>query len=140
SMSPAAITTRRLTPGLLVGTAIALGLALCAFSTTVRAQENKDEAAADTGQEAGAEEAGVENAYVFSPVTVTANRSERSLFDTPANVSRIATEELDRRMDDTVEEIFRYEPGIIVPRQVSAADPFDSAGGIQIRGAGGNRT
>lgn len=145
-MSPST-TTRRLTPGLLAGTAIALCLTLGVFPTAVRAQdapannedepqENEDDAAAAaTGTEASAE-----SAYIFSPVTITANRSERSLLETPANVSRITSEELDRRMDNTVEEIFRYEPGIIVPRQVSAADPFDSAGGIQIRGAGGNRT
>ena len=144
-MSPTT-TTRRFTPGLLAGTAIALCLTLGAFSTAVWAQEapaeesqnDRQDETDDETAEAGAQ--GDTDAYVFSPVTVTANRSERSLLDTPANVTRITAEELDRRMDDTVEEIFRYEPGIFVPRQVSAADPFDSAGGIQIRGVGGNRT
>lgn len=129
---------------LLAGTAIAVCLAAAPFPSSARAQDaptegngasNKDETS-----EADGEEESTGAGYSLPPVTVTANRAERTLFETPANVSRIGSEQLERRMDNTVEEVFRYEPGIFVPRQVSAADPFDSAGGIQIRGAGGNRT
>ena len=62
------------------------------------------------------------------------------LAETPANVSVVTREDLDRRMDNVVEDVFRYEPGIEVPRQTSGTDPFSSSGGVQIRGVGGNRT
>lgn len=74
------------------------------------------------------------------PVTVTATRQSRDLLQTPANVASVTTEELDRRMDNVIEDVFRYEPGIEVFRQSTGADPFSSSGGIQIRGVGGNRT
>lgn len=136
-------TTRRFTPGLLAGTAVALSLTLSAVYSAAWAQEAKpvvadeDDEKDETGKAEATPQAG---AYTFTPVTVTATRNERSLLDTTGNVSRITSEELDQRMDNTIAETFRYEPGIVVPRQVSGADPFDSNGGIQIRGVGGNRT
>ncbi|WP_293340813.1 TonB-dependent hemoglobin/transferrin/lactoferrin family receptor [Parvibaculum sp.] len=136
--------SRRFTPGLIAGTAAALALTFAALGGSAYAQETSSEKESEASSTSGGNEKDVEeesaNAYVFSPVTVTANRAARSLLETPGNVSRITAEQLDRRMDNTVKELFRYEPGISVSRQVSAADPFDSAGGIQIRGVGGNRT
>lgn len=76
----------------------------------------------------------------LQPVTVTAIRQSRGLLETPANVSSVTAAELDRRMDNVLEDVFRYEPGIEVGRQTSGTDPFSSSGGIQIRGVGGNRT
>ncbi|MBL4603936.1 MAG: TonB-dependent hemoglobin/transferrin/lactoferrin family receptor [Emcibacteraceae bacterium] len=76
----------------------------------------------------------------LQPVTATATRQDRKLIDTAANVSSITDDELDRRMDNLIEDVFRYEPGIEVTRQTSGADPFSSTGGIRIRGVGGNRT
>ena len=67
-------------------------------------------------------------------------RQLRELAETPANVSVVMREDLDRRMDNVVEDVFRYEQGIEVPRQTSGTDPFSSSGGVQIRGVGGNRT
>lgn len=145
-MSPNTI-TRRFTPGLLAGTAAALCLTLSAVCSAAWAQEVAPAATGDEKQDEAGKVEAIEpdaksqaGAYAFTPVTVTAARNKRSLLETAGNVSRITSEELDKRMDNTVEELFRYEPGIIVPRQVSAADPFDSAGGINIRGVGGNRT
>ncbi len=145
-MSPSKI-TRRFTPGLLAGTAVALCLTLSAVCSAAWAQEVEpaatDEEKEDETGKAKAKEPEATpptGAYTFTPVTVTATRNERSLLDTAGNVSRITSQELDKRMDNTIAETFRYEPGIIVPRQVSGADPFDSNGGIQIRGVGGNRT
>lgn len=137
-------TARRFTPGLLAGTAIALALTVAALIDAAHAQElsgaEQNEATPENEEANNGESEDTTNAYIFSPVTVTATRSERSLLETAGNVSRITAQELDQRMDNTVKELFRYEPGIAVSRQVSAADPFDSAGGIQIRGVGGNRT
>ncbi len=76
----------------------------------------------------------------LQPVTVTANRSRKKLLETPGNVSTVTRDELDRRMDNVTEDVFRYEPGIEVPRQTTGTDPFSSSGGISIRGVGGNRT
>lgn len=131
--------SRRLSPGLLIGTAVAICLTFGAFSTTAFAQE-APAGNADDPAETEAEEKAATEAYLFAPITTTATRSERSLLETAGNVSRITSEQLERRMDNTLEEVFRYEPGIAVSRQVSGADPFDSSGGIQIRGVGGNRT
>ncbi|MEM6499360.1 MAG: TonB-dependent receptor, partial [Pseudomonadota bacterium] len=77
---------------------------------------------------------------VLQPITVTGLRQERLLVETPANVAVVAAEELDRRMDVTFEDVFRYQPGIEVSRQTSGTDPFSSSGGVEIRGVGGNRT
>lgn len=128
---------------LLAGTAIALCLTLGAFSASAQeggatqAETDEEDASPPAKDE---DSSAAAPAYTFAPVTATATRAERSLLETPANVSRITSEELDRRMDNTLAETFRYEPGVTVPRQVSAADPFDSNGGITIRGVGGNRT
>ncbi len=80
------------------------------------------------------------NVRILPPITVTATRSEKTLFETPSNVTAVTGEELGRRMDNTIEELFRYEPGIEVPRQSSGTDPFNSSGGVRIRGVGTNRT
>lgn len=147
-MSPSK-TTLRFTPGLLAGTAVALCLTLSAVYSAAWAQEvepvvaEKDDETDEAGKaedEAKPDATPQAGTYSFTPVTVTATRNERSLLDTAGNVSRITSEELDKRMDNTIAETFRYEPGIVVPRQVSGSDPFDSNGGIQIRGVGGNRT
>ena len=76
----------------------------------------------------------------LQPITVTATRQPRELVETPANVSVVTRDDLDRRMDNVLEDVFRYEPGIEVSRQTSGTDPFSSSGGVQIRGVGGNRT
>jgi len=73
------------------------------------------------------------------PVTATALRLVRSLFETPANVSVITRPEMDRRMYQTIEDMIRYEPGISVARQTSRTDPFSSLGGFTIRGVSTNR-
>ncbi len=76
----------------------------------------------------------------LQPVTVTADRKKKTLLETAGNVTSVTREELDRRMDNVIDDVFRYEPGIEVSKQTTGADPFNSSGGIQIRGVGGNRT
>jgi len=80
------------------------------------------------------------NAAVLPPITVTAARQRRSLVETAGNASSVTADELERRMDNVLEDVFRYEPGVEVGRQTSGTDPFSSSGGIEIRGVGGNRT
>lgn len=109
-----------------------------------RAQEDNEAGAElDKTEEASVPSnvAGDGNSIIqLQPVLVTATRQRRALVDTPANISIITEDDLDRRMDDVIDEIFRYEAGIEVPRQTSGANPFSSSGGIEIRGVGGNRT
>jgi len=88
---------------------------------------------------AGTPPAGADPATLLPPITATATRGEKSLIDTPANVSTILRKEMDRRMMVTIEDAIRYEPGIQVNRQTSGTDPFKSLGGFTIRGVGGNR-
>ncbi|MBX3502300.1 MAG: TonB-dependent hemoglobin/transferrin/lactoferrin family receptor [Alphaproteobacteria bacterium] len=83
--------------------------------------------------------AGADPAVLLPPITATATRGEKSLIDTPANVSTIVREEMDRRMLVTIEDAVRNQPGIQVNRQTSGTDPFKSLGGFTIRGVGGNR-
>jgi hemoglobin/transferrin/lactoferrin receptor protein len=82
------------------------------------------------------EDAGVSH---LPPVTATALRLVRSLFETPANVSVITRPEIDRRMYQTIEDMVRYQPGVSVARQTSRTDPFSSLGGFTIRGVSTNR-
>ncbi len=93
------------------------------------------------GKEQQADEAKPKDgkARVLPPVTSTATRGEKSLIETPANVTIVTREEMDRRMQETIEDLVRYQPGVQVNRQTSGTDPFASLGGFTIRGVGGNR-
>ncbi|WP_340149382.1 TonB-dependent hemoglobin/transferrin/lactoferrin family receptor [uncultured Sneathiella sp.] len=94
----------------------------------------------DESQDSSSAPAQAPNMLTMPPVTVTADRKQKTLMETPANVSTVTREDLDRRMDNVIEEVFKYEPGIEVPKQTTGTDPFSSSGGIRIRGVGGNRT
>lgn len=78
-------------------------------------------------------------ATLLPPVSTTALRNRRQLFDTPATVNVIPGTELDQQMVRSAEDVFRYTPGVFVNRQTSGTDPFGSIGGITIRGVGANR-
>ena len=73
-------------------------------------------------------------------VVITATRQREPLLDIPAKVDVVARKDIEQRGDYTIENLFRYQAGIEVARQTSGTDPFDSSGGIEIRGVGGNRT
>lgn len=75
----------------------------------------------------------------LAPISVTATREPTTLSETPANVSVITREDMDRRMQNSIQDLIRYEPGIIVDRVTSGTDPFKSLGGFTIRGVSGNR-
>jgi len=99
-----------------------------AQSTDVAVDNERDDTAAAS------------NITVLPPFTVTAARQRRSLVETAGNATSVTSEELERRMDNVLEDVFRYEPGIEVFRQTTGTDPFSSSGGVAIRGVGGNRT
>jgi hemoglobin/transferrin/lactoferrin receptor protein len=116
------------------GLALSVVLLGITSSTIAMAQTPPADPAAGTPPPAGADPA-----MLLPPITATATRGEKSLIDTPANVSTIVRKEIDRRMMVTIEDMIRYEPGIQVNRQTSGTDPFGSLGGFSIRGVGGNR-
>lgn len=68
-------------------------------------------------------------------VVVTATRTEREIADVPATVSAVDREEMDRMIARDLEDLFRYEPGVTVTRDVGRF----GIGDIRIRGLGGNR-
>ena len=109
-------------------------------TTTTSDPNNPGQTPRAAEQEGDAADKSSANVTTLPPVTVTADRKQKTLLETPANVSTVTREDLDRRMDNVIQEIFRYEPGVEVPQQTSGTDPFASAGGISIRGVGGNRT
>ena len=112
--------------------ALLMGVSGVAIATgTARAQDNAPPATAQAP--------GDDQVQQLPPVTATALRLVRSLFETPANVSVITRQDMDRRMQTTIEDAIRYEPGIVVARQTSRTDPFSSLGGFTIRGVSTNR-
>jgi hemoglobin/transferrin/lactoferrin receptor protein len=72
-------------------------------------------------------------------VTILSTRSERDVYDIPANVTVIDRDELDKENVKDIDQLVRNVPGIIVSRQTSATDPFNTFGGFTIRGVGANR-
>ncbi len=133
--------------------------AFCLFTQTASAQQateataNSDLAAADAAQENKRREQSLVDSFqgpseTFTPVgdvtmldmiTVMAGRQEASLMDVPANVTVVTGEELEKLGISDMQQLTRYIPGVTVGRQTSATDPFNTFGGFNIRGVGGNR-
>lgn len=68
-------------------------------------------------------------------VTVTATRSEHSVFDVPATVSVIDDEDIEHQLTRSLKDLIRYEPGVNVGN-----DPQRfGLSGFNIRGIDGNR-
>lgn len=72
-------------------------------------------------------------------IILTSDRSGTEVLDVPANVTVIDGEAVGDRNITDIEELTRTVPGVTVVRQTSSADPFNSFGGVTIRGVGGNR-
>jgi len=115
-------------------TVSAMALLLAVPSMAQTSQDN----ASDNPE--ASEEADGGSANALDNIVVTGTRQERKVLDIPANISVLSDEELQRRLDFTLEDTLRYEAGIAVTRQTSGTDPFSNSGGVQIRGVGGNRT
>lgn len=113
------------------------------FNTLAFAQEiqNDEPVSADTVSppESSDDQSTPPSNMSLPPISVTATREPTPLSETPANVSVITRDEMDRRMQNSIQDLIRYEPGIIVDRQTSGTDPFKSLGGFTIRGVSGNR-
>ena len=79
--------------------------------------------------------AAADQAAQLDPVVVVATRSERPLREIAGNVTVIARDELDDSLTTSLDNVFRYVPGIDA---AGAGTRFGSEGLI-IRGIGGNR-
>ena len=118
---------------------------ICCFLLTgwiAHAQTSDDNAQDDSVEETETQQTEEEQETLteLQRIIVIGTRQPRLLIETPANVSSISRDDLDRRMDNVIEDVFRYEAGIEIFRQTSGTDPFSNSGGIEIRGVGGNRT
>ncbi|MEN5118987.1 TonB-dependent hemoglobin/transferrin/lactoferrin family receptor [Luteimonas sp. TWI662] len=71
----------------------------------------------------------------FDRVVVTATRTERAIVDVPNTVDVIDRARMDATLVRDIADLFRYEPGVTVGRNVGRFGLSD----IRIRGLGGNR-
>ncbi|MEM7069298.1 MAG: TonB-dependent hemoglobin/transferrin/lactoferrin family receptor [Pseudomonadota bacterium] len=78
-------------------------------------------------------------ASVLDLITIYGDRQGRKPLDLPANITVIDGEEIDDKAITDIKELVRDEPGVEVVRQTTGTDPFNSYGGVTIRGVGGNR-
>ncbi len=83
----------------------------------------------------GAAETAGDSAQRIEEITVTAHRSETTLKEIPASVALITEEEIRRLQPNTLGDLFRYEPGVLVEN--SGGRHGDA--NINVRGIGGNR-
>lgn len=93
-------------------------------------------------QEAGdasLQEAAGTGYFMLDHITIFGDRQGRKPLDATANITVIDNEELNDKAITDMQELVRYEPGVEVARQTSGTDPFNTFGGFQIRGVGGNR-
>ena len=92
-----------------------------------------DPAVQDAGKPA-AEESAVETTFLET-VTVTATRGPHAVIDVPGTVTVINGTQINKRLAANLQDVVRYEPGVFVPNSVTR----QGAGGVNIRGIGGNR-
>lgn len=72
-------------------------------------------------------------------IVVSSDRSGGTVLDETANISVVTDEDIENRDINDLDDLLRYEPGVTISRQTNATDPFNTIGGITIRGVGGNR-
>ena len=80
-----------------------------------------------------------EPTLLLDEIVVSTDRAGGTPLDIAANVTVISAEELNTRGVKDLEDLLRNVPGVTISRQTSATDPFNTIGGITIRGVGGNR-
>jgi len=120
--------------------AIVAGYALICASPSVQAQEvttNPTETAPQKISENN--QPGVEGATVLEPISVVAGRQATSTQDIPSHVTIVDNEAITKYGITDMQQLTRYIPGVTVDRQTTATDPFNTFGGFNIRGVGGNR-
>ena len=84
------------------------------------------------------------NREELDPITIIATRSEKTTSSTAGMDSVITDEDLMRSGALSLEEAFKYEPGVSIPFDFTGADPLvpylgSGEKGINIRGMEGNR-
>lgn len=79
--------------------------------------------------------AAADAALTFDRVQVTATRTERAVRDVAATVDVIDREQMDRHLVHDLQDLVRYEPGVMVTRNATRF----GLGGFRIRGLDGNR-
>lgn len=72
-------------------------------------------------------------------IILSSDRAGGTVLDIPANVTVIDENQLEGRGVHDLEDLLRNEPGVDISRQTTSTDPFNTIGGITIRGVGGNR-
>jgi hemoglobin/transferrin/lactoferrin receptor protein len=80
-----------------------------------------------------------EDALLLEEIVISSDRAGGTPLDVAANVTVIGEEELQNRDVKDLEDLLRTVPGVDISRQTSSTDPFNTIGGITIRGVGGNR-
>ncbi|ASR42397.1 sugar transporter [Xanthomonas citri pv. mangiferaeindicae] len=100
---------------------VSLALGLCPFAV-LAAPDSAIDAAAPAAAE-------------FDRIVVTATRTERAIVDVPNTVDVIDRARMDTLLVRDIADLFRYEPGVTVGRDVGRFGLSD----IRIRGLGGNR-
>ena len=85
-----------------------------------------------------------QNREELEPITIIATRSEKTTSSTAGMDSVITDEDLMRSGAVSLEEAFKYEPGVSIPFDFTGADPLvpylgSGEKGINIRGMEGNR-
>lgn len=83
--------------------------------------------------------AAADQALLLDQIVVSSDRAGGTPLDIAANVTVIDSQELENRNVQTLEDLLRTVPGVTISRQNSATDPFNTIGGVTIRGVGGNR-
>ncbi|WP_299811072.1 TonB-dependent hemoglobin/transferrin/lactoferrin family receptor [uncultured Roseibium sp.] len=76
---------------------------------------------------------------LLDTITLVAGRKSVSTLDIPASVTVVDGAEIEKYGISDMQELTRYIPGVTVSRQTTATDPFNTFGGFNIRGVGGNR-
>ncbi|MEC8041169.1 MAG: TonB-dependent receptor, partial [Pseudomonadota bacterium] len=72
-------------------------------------------------------------------ITLTTDRAGGTILDVPSNTTVVDEDQIEGRDIDDLEDLVRTVPGVDISRQTSSTDPFNSIGGVTIRGVGGNR-
>jgi len=76
---------------------------------------------------------------ILQRLTVSATRSTKNVLDVPMTVSVITAADLEKRVVRDIQDLVRYEPGVVVDRQTSVTNPWGQLNSFSIRGMGGNR-
>ncbi len=72
-------------------------------------------------------------------IVLSTDRQGGQILDQTGNVTVVSDEELKAHNVTDMKELTRYTPGITTSHQTTGTDPYNTFGGFNIRGVGGNR-